>query len=135
MANPHIIVKDGYKNKVVKGSQAIADLLVRQCAEKLIEHYPKYPWKVWLTSDHSILNVICPMISWYYGYVLHTKDVQEDPDLKCVILAGGEILERGRLARNSGVNLDDTPPPTEFDLGGAKRVRLVDKGKTTKVIL
>lgn len=132
MANPHIIVKGGYKDKIVTGSRAIADLLVRRCAEKLIDHYPKYPWKVWVSPEGSVLNILCPMISWHYGYVLHTQDVQEDPDLKCVLMAGGEILERGRLARERGASLDD---PKEFDLGGAKRVRLTDKGKTAKVIL
>jgi len=112
-----IHVRSDEPNKIITGSEAQADMLVRRCAEVLQKHYPKYMWHVQISMDNSVVGVRCISIDTQYGYVLHTLQVQSDPDLKCVVNAGGEILERAFVTRGRA-NADQAP--TKFDLTGAK---------------
>lgn len=80
----------------------LADIqLAKRITDKLTRHYPGYPWAVNVNSGETqgIVNIFNWAISSKYGYVLHLTTIQNDPTLKCVLLAGGEILERGKLLR------------------------------------
>ncbi len=71
--------------------------LAMECAELLTRHYPGYPWMVNADCKESggIMTITNPMISQTHGYVLHLTRVYSDPERRCVVRAGGEILERG----------------------------------------
>ena len=73
-----------------------------QVMRKLIEHYPHHDWAVFLDSEKTggivkIQNY--DVTGTVYGYVLHLADLFSDPDLKCVVRAGGEMLERANVRR------------------------------------
>ena len=75
--------------------------LAGKIANKLNEHYPGHMWAVNVNSQETaqVCNIFDFAISSRYGYVLHLSTVENDPSLKCVIKAGGEILERAKMAR------------------------------------
>lgn len=75
--------------------------IAAKIANKLNKHYPGHMWAVNVNSGETaqIVNIFNFAISSKYGYVLHLNTVENDPDLKCVLNAGGEILERGKFAR------------------------------------
>lgn len=129
----HIIVRGGKTEggQFAKASQLVMMDLVKRCAEKLQEHYPNHIWSVAAGRDHSIIAIKCLNVDDHYGYVLHTKNVQEDPNLKCVVLAGGEILERGNQQRRQW----DGKPSETLDLTGAKQIRLNDQKNLIKKVI
>ena len=94
-----IIIPNKEPDKLYQGSQAQMQLLVANCANKLQEHYPKHMWAVASSEDWSCIYIKALNISTLYGYTLHTLAVQSDPDLKSVVTAGGEVLERGFALR------------------------------------
>ena len=77
------------------------EILAKRCAEMLNNHYPGYLWAVNVNSECSGGVVIIKNydISYKYGYVLHIEKL--DNKLKKVLMAGGEILERARMARST----------------------------------
>lgn len=92
----------GNLNDLAEQQRAIqAMALAKEIGDKLHEHYPGYPWAVSVNngSTQGTVNIYNWALSQRYGYVLHLTTVQNDPTLKCVLLAGGELLERGRLLR------------------------------------
>lgn len=90
------------------GSIKVADDLqaVHAIARKLTKHYPGHLWNILWDEDGGVCNIICQtvqhplMTNSLYAYTLHIKTINADPDLKCVMRAGGEILERARLDRH-----------------------------------
>lgn len=74
-------------------------MTARKCAEALNRHYPGHLWAVHVDSDGGMVFIRNLLISTVYGYRLHLSRVNGDPDLSCVMRAGGEILERGRMNR------------------------------------
>jgi len=87
---------------------ALADLdLTHQAQSVLSKHFPGYTWVVGLNDESlggvmTIMNLEinsqllgCP--NW--GYVLKLSRVYNDPSLKCVVKAGGEILESANISR------------------------------------
>lgn len=88
---------------------------VKRALKVLKDHYPGYYWRVGINDDRTggvlyIMNMDINAALWGgqpYGYVLKLKTVYQDPDLKCAMRAGGEILERARLFR--GRNQGDEP--------------------------
>lgn len=70
-------------------------------AEKLNAHYPGHLWAVKVDSERSggIVIIQNYAVSFKYGYILKLARLYFDPDLKCVIKAGGEILERAKMKR------------------------------------
>ena len=113
-----------------KGSLALMMVLVKRCAEKLEQHYPNHIWAIAASKDNTVVNIKCLNVSDEYGYVLHTTTVQNDPELKCVVMAGGEILERGAQMRGKwdGFKTD------RLDLTGAKQIRKHDLKELQKKI-
>ncbi|MDH3981292.1 MAG: hypothetical protein OES84_00150 [Kiritimatiellaceae bacterium] len=90
--------------------------LAKECADKLHAHYPGHLWAVNVNSELTggVVNIFNFAISSRYGYVLHLTTVEADPTRKCVIKAGGEILERAHMARgkskgDTATVIDDIP--------------------------
>lgn len=83
----------------------------RNMAETLQRHYTGHLWAVTCQGEQGIATVRNLNLSGNWGYILKLKDLYGDPGMKCVIRAGGEILERYRLSR-SRVNherIDELP--------------------------
>jgi len=81
--------------------------LAKRCADTLNKHYPGHLWAVHINDDKlgGTLVIRNLSLSFEYGYVLHLKRIYQDPNLKCVMLAAGEILERAGIKR--GKNTDE----------------------------
>ena len=75
--------------------------LAKRCADKLNQQYPGHPWAVHINSEQlgGVLEIKNFAVSFRYGYVLKLERVYQDPSLKCVVRAGGEILERAGMIR------------------------------------
>jgi len=72
-------------------------LIAKRCADHLHKHYPGHLWAVNVNKDGGTVNIFNLALSSLWGYVLHTTTVEHDPQLKCVMRAGGELLERARM--------------------------------------
>ena len=88
------------------GSEPVRDLrLASEITDKLAKHYPGHLWGVEFREDAGIVNIVCESVqsslhtNMLYGYTLYMQTVYADPDLRCVVRAGGEILERASLDR------------------------------------
>jgi len=75
------------------------EILAKRAADMLNKHYPGYIWAVNVNSEEKggVLIIKNFSVSYRYGYVLHIAKL--DAKLKKVLMAGGEILERARMAR------------------------------------
>ena len=73
--------------------------IAQDIAEKLNKHYPGHMWGVNADVNNGITTIQAVELSTEYGYLLHLADL--DIDLKCVVRAGGEILERFRVKRGA----------------------------------
>jgi len=91
----------GYEIKPVEGHELADIALAKRCADALNEHYPGHLWAVHLNDEEmgGILIIRNLAVSFQYGYVLHLSTIHADPNLKCVMRAGGEILERASMIR------------------------------------
>lgn len=69
-------------------------LLVKGAADALERHYPGWLWCIRPDEGGGIVDLFALRISGRLGYTLHTRNLQEDEDFKCVMRAGGELLER-----------------------------------------
>lgn len=94
------------------GDTAIADVtLGKQVIEKLEELYPRHNWYVEANHQAGVVSVqLCyptktqALRVWNHGMIIHIKNLQSAKDVhRKVRDAGGELLERARLAR-SGAN-------------------------------
>ena len=127
--NQNIIIKNKDPQKIITGSEAQANRLVHDVAAKLNQHYPGHAWHIAMSKDFSVIGIRNMLIHGNYGMILHTLEVQEDPSLKCVVKAAGELLERAFLNRGECIE-----EPTKLDLGGATNIRLSDKKNTYKKV-
>lgn len=73
--------------------------IAKQCADHLNKHYPGHLWAVNVNMDGGTVNIFNLALSSIYGYLLYMTTVENDPELKCVMRAGGELLERARLKK------------------------------------
>ena len=75
------------------------EILAKRCADLLNKHYPGHLWAVNVNATPSggCLFIKNFSISFRYGYTLHINKL--DPELKKVLRAGGEILERAKMKR------------------------------------
>jgi hypothetical protein len=74
----------------------------KNIAEKLHQHYPGHLWAVTCEGKKGIATIRNLMLSTDHPYVLHLKTIFGDPHLRCVLRAGGHLLEaykqrRGRV--------------------------------------
>lgn len=84
-------------------------LLAKRAGDKLNQQYPGHLWGVNVDSEGGMMFVFAFNISSKWGYKLKLSRVYQDPDLKCVMRAGGEILERAAVARGRLRDDDWTP--------------------------
>lgn len=92
--SPRLVKVDGED-----GISATGMFLVKRVAETLHKHYPGHLWAVNINEEGGVITVMNLALSGKWGFLLKLKAVQEDPDLKSVMRAGGELLERYRLHR------------------------------------
>jgi len=73
--------------------------LTHRIADKLNEHYPGHLWAVHLNDEKlgGVVIIRNLAISGKYGYVLKLERIYADPSLRCVMRAGGEMLERSKM--------------------------------------
>lgn len=73
--------------------------MAKDIADTLFVQYPGYMWGVNVRSGVAVIK--CLNVSSLYGFVLKYKDISHDANFrkKEIIRAGGEILERAKLAR------------------------------------
>lgn len=73
--------------------------MAKDIADTLFGHYPGYMWGVSVKSGVAVIK--CLNVSSLWGYVLKYRDICHDAAYrhKEIIRAGGEILERAKLAR------------------------------------
>lgn len=107
-----IITKRKSSGVSIERNPIAPDGNARLCADiikKLVDHYPGYVWMVEVDDRPTVgmVNIYNQDVNVElfsnasYGYQFFLSRVQNDPNLKCVIMAGGEILERARLARSA----------------------------------
>lgn len=88
----------------IADTQEMQDMnLAKDIAETLFEKYPGYLWGVSVRSGVAIIK--CLNVSSLHGYILKYEDIVHDAGIRKreVIKAGGEILERAKLARGDRV--------------------------------
>lgn len=73
--------------------------LSQQIAVKLNQHYPGYMWGVDAVHKTGIVQIQLMGANMKYGMELHISDINSDPGLRGIVIAGGEILERNGLTR------------------------------------
>lgn len=70
-------------------------LLTKNAANLLERHYPGgWGWALNPDEAGGVLNIRCLRLSGQHGYTLKLADIQNDPHLRAVVRAGGELLER-----------------------------------------
>jgi len=92
--------------------------LAKNVAETLNKHYPGHLWGVNVNEAGGIVTVYNLSLSGNWGFVLHIKDLAIADDMKKVMRAGGEILERYRLRR--GAQVEGALHDIKTDLVGNK---------------
>ena len=90
-----------YEIQAVSGHELADVTLAMRAADKLNEQYPGHLWCVHLDDEErgGMMVIRNLAVSFAYGYRLKLSRVYADPDLKCVMRAGGEILERAGMKR------------------------------------
>lgn len=75
-------------------------ILAKEIADTLNTHYPGHLWGVNVDGRGGVANIHNLLLSGQMGYVLKLVNIFSASDFKRdVVRAGGEILERFRLAR------------------------------------
>jgi len=94
-------MKSGISIETVPAHKAEpADVMLSVHAmEVLNRHYPQHQWYVGVDSEGGMVLSFALNISTRWGYRLKLSRVYQDPDLKCVMRGGGEILERAAATR------------------------------------
>lgn len=73
--------------------------LARRMAEVLHTHYPGHLWGVSADMHAGIAKVFNLRLSGQWGFIIKLGDLLHDVDMKSVIRAGGELLERYKMRR------------------------------------
>lgn len=89
--------------------------LAKQMAETLHKHYPEHLWGVSVNAQAGMADIRNMALSGEFGYRMKigTHFTASDWDLR-VKRAGGEILERYRVARGRADNEQLAYLPTDF---------------------
>ena len=73
----------------------------KRIAEALHTHYPSHAWGVSVDSHGGIAQIYNLRLSGRWGFIIKLKDLFHDTDMKRVIRAGGELLERYKMKRGT----------------------------------
>lgn len=92
--------------------------LAKNVADTLHKHYPGHLWGVNVDERGGIVTVHNLSLSGRWGFVLKIRDLVLADDLRKVMQAGGEILERYRLRR--GARRDGDLMELQRDIFGNK---------------
>ena len=85
-------------NQLVGTSGTLINL-VRDIADVLERNYAGWLWAVQPYEGGGIIKIFSLLISGQYGYIMKIEDIQNDPERKLAVEAGGNILERYSLPR------------------------------------
>lgn len=69
-------------------------ILTKNSADLLERQYPGWGWALNPDEAGGVLNIRSLRLSGSHGYTLKLGEIQNDPQLREVIRAGGELLER-----------------------------------------
>lgn len=72
-------------------------ILIHNVMLKLCKNFPGYDWLVSASDTTGIIDIYLPEMGGNNAYTLHIAKL--DGNLKKVVKAGGEILERHNLSR------------------------------------
>lgn len=88
--------------EIPKFANACDEVMAKNIADALHKHYPGHLWAVRI--EDTVVHVFNLALSGRWGVLLHKTKI--DPEMKTVMRAGGEILERYRLRRGR-MRVDD----------------------------
>jgi hypothetical protein len=88
--------------------------MAKNVATVLHKHYPGHLWAVSAQSDQGIITIYDLYLSGKWGFVCHIADSQNDPNMKDIVRAGGELLERYNMARGKFKEQALTDLPVDF---------------------
>jgi hypothetical protein len=88
----------------------------RTVAECLNAHYPGHAWACVANIETGLVSVYNMALSGEWGFILHCDRLLNDPSMKLVVMAGGELLERYNLSRGTAKNHEYDN--LEFDIKG-----------------
>jgi hypothetical protein len=84
---------------ITPAAAASEQALAKRISEKLQQHYPDHFWAVTVDSRGGVATIRNLRLAGNWGFVIHLKNIQDDPNLRRVMQSGGELLERYRLHR------------------------------------
>lgn len=88
--------------------------IARRMAEALHTHYPGHLWGVSADVETGIAKVFNLRLSGQWGFVIKLNTLVNDVELKSVIRAGGELLERYKMHRGRFDAAAYNALPTDF---------------------
>jgi hypothetical protein len=90
-------------------------VMAKHIAETLHAHYPGQRWAVTCDGRTGLITIRNLWLSGTYGYILKIGEISSVSMLtKDVVRAGGEILERFRMARGRFDEVKYHTMPTDF---------------------
>lgn len=92
-----VCIYQGFGHLHGKADEQIA----KDVADHLLKHYPGYLWFVNCSVKAGVVTILCGDFYSNYGYKILLKDIENDPSMKVVMRAGGEILDRYGLRRGA----------------------------------
>lgn len=74
--------------------------MTKRIADTLERYYPGHPWMVQVSHASGIAYIKLPILMGRnQAYILHITTLNADPSLRCVMRAGGELLEKYKVPR------------------------------------
>jgi hypothetical protein len=87
-------------NTLEEQQQAVRDITIaKRIGEHLDSHYPSHKFRVDVDSPQGIAKISHPLLPKRWFYVIKLSELFMDPGLKCVMRAGGELLDRFNMPR------------------------------------
>ncbi len=81
------------------GISASLAIIVKECADILEKSFPGWLWTINPDQQGGVVYIYSLRLSGEWGYTIKIADIQNDPQYKEGLMAGGEILERYGLKR------------------------------------
>lgn len=76
-------------------------MLAKRIGDLLAKHYPLHLWSVMVNSEGGVIDLKALNISSIYGVRMLYRDVADDPEIKKIKDAAGELLERAGFKRGA----------------------------------
>lgn len=95
MADPDGIITSPDEFK----ASAATVLLVKRIGDLLERQFPGWSWAISPDERGGVVTIRSLRLDARYGYLLHTAKIQNDPQLRAITRAAGEILERAGVPR------------------------------------